>query len=271
MSSVPASPPSTSPSAATPAASSGGSAQKAAAFAVVMTVKNGRPWIEEAIPSVLPALGQDGELVVVDAVSTDGTTDYLRGMSGRSSLRLVVEPCSMGRGRHRGILETGAPVVITQVDADVRYRPEAIRTGVAALQAHPGTGMVLVVGERDPDPDGTKLFVWDRAFYLRTPGYPDVNVADDVVAVRQALLEGKVRRCLVDRIGDDLRTASRGYVAVREPWKKGPGFFRQSRRRYAQGWTWGVYVRFLWVTRRTTLRFLAGMGLATIARLAPAA
>ncbi|MDE1882235.1 MAG: glycosyltransferase family 2 protein [Euryarchaeota archaeon] len=236
-------------------------------FAVIMTVKNGRPWIERAIGSILPALGTEGEIVVVDAVSTDGTTEVLRDLSQRVPLRLVVQACSMGVGRHLGIQETSAPIVITQVDADVEYRADALRTGVDYLRRNPGTGLALVIGLHDPDPDGTKLFVWDRAFYLKTPGYPDANQADDVVAVRQALLAGKVRRCIVERVGDDLRVAGRDPNVVRDPWKKGPGFLGVSRRRYAEGWTWRLYVRFLWATRRTFPRFLAGLGLASLARL----
>lgn len=237
---------------------------------MVVTVKNGRKWIEEAIGSIAPALSPAGELVVVDAVSTDGTTEYLRSLTGRLPLRLVVEPCSMGKGRDRGVRATHAPIVVTQADADVRYRSEAFREGLRTLDEHPRAGLVLVIGRHDPDPDGTKLFVWRREFYLSTPGYPDVNMADDVVALRQALQQGRVARCLVDRVGDDLRVASRAYVAVQDPWKKGPGFLRLSRRRYTQGWNWRTYVRFLWATRRTLPRFLAGFALASVARLAPA-
>lgn len=249
--------------------SASGPTRSAPTFSLVMTVKNGQPWIREALPSLLPALREEGELVVVDANSTDGTTEYLRELAVSSPVRLFVEPCSMGRGRHRGIEEARAAVVITQVDADVRYRPEAVAAGVEALR-HQRAGLVLVFGRSDPDPDGTKLFVWDRGFYLSTPGYPDANIADDVIAVRQALRAGKVGRRLVDRVGDDLRVASRPYVAVQQPWKKGPGFLRLSRRRYTQGWTWTLYVRFLWATRRTLPRFLAGFALASVARLAPA-
>ena len=240
-------------------------------FAVVMTVKNARPWIDEAIASLLPALGTSGEIVVVDAASTDGTTEHLRALAERLPLRLRVEPCSMGRGRHTGILATGAPTVLTQVDADVRYRPEALSRGLEALRRHPGHGLVIVLGLHDADPDGTKLYVWDRAFYLSTEGYPDTNVGDDVVAVRRALTRGKVHRCAVDHVGEDLRAATRSAGGPVPPWRKGPGFLRLSRRRYAQGWTWRAYVRYLWVTRRTLPRFLAGTALAPLGRRAPAA
>jgi glycosyltransferase involved in cell wall biosynthesis len=245
-------------------------AQRAPEFAVIMTVKNGRRWIEGALGSILPQLGEDGELVVVDAVSTDGTTEYLRELSKTSRLRLLVEPCSMGVGRDRGIHATKAPIVLTQVDADVRYAPQALRRSVEALHDRPRFGLLLTTGARDPDPDGTKVFAWRREFYLSTEGYPDTNVGDDVAAVRGALRKGKVGRLLLERVGDDLRASERPAGVVRDPWKKGPGFLRLSRRRFTQGWTWSVYVRFLWVTRRTVPRFLAGAVLAFVARLSPA-
>lgn len=235
-----------------------------------MTVKNGRRWIETALGSVLSELGSDGEVVVVDAESTDGTTEFLRDLTRTARLRLLVQACSMGQGRDRGIRETTAPIVLTQVDADVRYRPGTLRRSVEALRDRPRLGLVLTTGTHDPDPDGTKVFTWRRDFYLSTAGYPDTNVGDDVAVVREALRKGKVGRVLLDRVGDDLRAAERSAGIVRDPWKKGPGFLRLSRRRFTQGWTWGLYVRFLWVTRRTFPRFVAGAVLASVARLAPA-
>lgn len=241
-----------------------------AAFAIVMTVRNARPWIEEAIGSLLPQLGPDGEIVVVDSASDDGTTDYLRSVAARARLRLVVEPCTMGRGRDRGIRETAAGIVLTQVDGDVRYPDGVVRQVVGALGAHPEWGLLWVMGRNDLNPDGEKVFGWRREFYLATEGYPDSNVGDDVGAVRNALRRGKVGRLLVDQVGVDLRHAGRDPNAVHDPWKKGPGFLRVSRRRYSQGWTWRLYLRFLWVTRRTFPRFVAGAAVASLARITPA-
>lgn len=239
-------------------------------FAVVMTVKNARRWIEGALGSLLPQLGPDGEIVVVDAASTDGTTEYLREVARAHPVRVVVEPCSMGKGRDRGIRETQAPIVLTQIDGDVRYQPSVVRTAVDGIRQRPKLGLLLVVGQNDPDPDSSKVYAWRREFYLSTPGYPDTNVGDDVVSVRQALGKGRVGRLLIDHVGDDLRAAERPPGAVHDPWKKGPGFLRLSRRRFTQGWTWRTYLRFLWVTRRTLPRFLAGAALASLARLSPA-
>lgn len=259
-----------SPASTAPAPRSGTPEVPGPRFAIVMTVKNGRRWIETSIGSLLPELGEDGEVVVVDAASQDGTTEFLREVSRSSRLRVIVEPCSMGRGRDRGIRETRAPVVITQVDADVRYRPGVVRTAVEALSSRPRVGLLLVTGEKDLDPAGTKLYLWRREFYLATDGYPDTNVGDDIGAVREALRKGRVERLLVEHVGEDLRLADRAPGSASEPWKKGPGFLRVSRRRYTQGWTWRIYLRFLWVTRRTLPRFFAGAVLASFARLAPA-
>lgn len=241
-------------------------------FAVVLTVKNGRPWIERALASIEPELASDGVLVIVDAESTDGTTEWLREREGllAGRLRLIVRTCSMGVGRHLGIQATEAPIVLTQVDADTRYEKGVLRRSVEALEARPKAGLLLATGLRDEDPDATKVFAWRRSFYLSTPGYGDRNVSDDVLVVRSALEHGQVARLLVDRVGEDLRRSERDAAVVRDPWKKGPGFLRLSRRRYTQGWTWRLYLRFLWATRRTFPRFLAGAALATLARASPA-
>ena len=62
---------------------------RAPRISVTIPVYNGMPYITMAVDSVLDQLDPQDELVVVDNASTDGTTDYLRGIED-SRVRIVV-------------------------------------------------------------------------------------------------------------------------------------------------------------------------------------
>jgi succinoglycan biosynthesis protein ExoA len=116
-------------------------------LAVVVPVLNE----EESLPALLADLAaQDpavGEIVVVDAGSTDGTAALLRAEQARlPSLRVVEAPgATPGRGRNEGVRATGAERVVT-LDAGSRIGPGF----VAALAAAAGERRVAV-GVSEPD------------------------------------------------------------------------------------------------------------------------
>jgi glycosyltransferase involved in cell wall biosynthesis len=108
----------------------------------------------ETLPALLADLGAQeppvGELVVVDAGSTDGTLDLLRAQAGSlSSLRVVEAPgATPGRGRNEGVQAASAEVVVA-LDAGSRVGPGF----VAALAAPVRARDVAAVGVSEPDAD----------------------------------------------------------------------------------------------------------------------
>ncbi len=230
-------------------------------FAVALTVKNMRGFLPDCLASLLPQLGSAGELVVVDACSSDGTTEYLRDLQEHRKLRLIVTPCTTGRGRHLAILATEAPVLVTQVDADLKLAPGVLSRALLELSRHPRWGVLVVVGRQDRNPDSTKLYVWRRETYLASGGYPDRTIGEDLEVLRRPLREGRVGHLELPAVGQDLREGSRSPSALASPWEKGPGLYRVALRRLRGGWDLRSYLRYLWVVRRSLVRFLAGTGL----------
>jgi glycosyltransferase involved in cell wall biosynthesis len=227
-------------------------------FAVVMTIRNMVKYVSLSLDTILPGIRPDGELVIVDANSTDGTIPYLRGLEEKGLLKLIVEPCTRGRGRHLGILATNAPIVLTQIDADVTYHPGVIHEVVEAFERTGKKGMMVAFGSRDANPGTVKMFVWDRSFYFKIGGYQDINLHDDMLILRTALSTGQVSRHIVQRMGKDLRVSIGERTKPEPPRARLKEIIRIARVMHGDGWSYRAYLKFLYLTRRTIPRYIAG-------------
>jgi glycosyltransferase involved in cell wall biosynthesis len=106
---------------------------------IIMPVRNGSPYLERAIRSILSQTLQDFELLVVDDASSDDTPHVLMALSAKDKrIRTITLPLPSGIC---GALNTGLEVVsghyIARMDADDLARPERLAIQVSYLQAHP--------------------------------------------------------------------------------------------------------------------------------------
>jgi glycosyltransferase involved in cell wall biosynthesis len=93
-------------------------------LSVVMPVFNERTTIDEIIRRVL-AVKMRIELIVVDDVSTDGTTEMLVELQRELGFTLLKQPVNGGKGSalRRGFAAVTGDMMIIQ-DADLEYSPE---------------------------------------------------------------------------------------------------------------------------------------------------
>lgn len=109
---------------------------------IVIPVFNGMPYLPEALTS---ALGQDYpnlEVVVIDNASSDGTTEYLEGLTD-PRLRVVhrhqTQPAAANWTQ---AIEAARGSLIKLMCADDLIAPDAVSQQVSTLQAHPWSGLM---------------------------------------------------------------------------------------------------------------------------------
>ena len=100
-----------------------------------MFTKNGMPYVVEAVASLEAQSFADYELVVQDAASTDGTTEFLRGLR-LPNVRMASEPdAGLGDAYNRAFPRCTGEIVGT-LDADNLLLPEALETVDAMFRKH---------------------------------------------------------------------------------------------------------------------------------------
>jgi glycosyltransferase involved in cell wall biosynthesis len=116
---------------------------------IVMPVHNAVAYVREAIDSVLADLPTDGELVVVDDGSRDGSSDVIDEAAGRD-LRIHVVRNATGSGVSRafntGIALPGCPEFVGVAEHDDVVLPGRFRSQLDELTADPGLGAVSSEG-----------------------------------------------------------------------------------------------------------------------------
>ena len=126
-------------------------------IAMLMTVYNGGRFLAPAVQSVLESTLTDFEFVIVDNLSTDGSRDYLRGLSDRR-IRLILNERNLGQtgALNVGLAACTAPLV-ARLDADDLAEPDRLARQAACLEGNAGLG--LVGGQTVAiDGDGRPLF-----------------------------------------------------------------------------------------------------------------
>jgi glycosyltransferase involved in cell wall biosynthesis len=111
-----------------------------------MAVRDGQPYVREAIESVLAQSFQDFEFIIVDDASQDGTPEILQEFQQRDSrVRVRRNPVSLGPyfSANRGLIEARGAFVARH-DADDVSPPNRFEIQLAALRSR--YGVVLVTG-----------------------------------------------------------------------------------------------------------------------------
>lgn len=126
---------------------------------VLMPVKNGLPFLTEAVGSLLAQDHVKWELVLVDDGSTDGSAEVARRLAG-DRLRLVHHERSLGVAQSLNDgLEACSGRYVARLDADDRSLPTRFSAQLAQLR-HSKAGVVLS-WYQNIDPSGRRMFTPD--------------------------------------------------------------------------------------------------------------
>jgi len=228
-----------------------------------MTVRNNVRTLAESLGTILPQLADGGELVVVDALSDDGTQELLREASRtHPEVRVVELACNRGVGRNLAVATARAPIVLTQVDGDNRYVSGVLRGVAQRLRDTAGWDAAFAVGAADWDPSSTRFYAWRREAFQRAAGYEERQEREDPPLLLRAFRSGlRIERCLVPKIADDLKPRQAGRAPSVSPWRRGTHTMWAARKFRVMGFHYSEYVRLLRLTRRGTVRYPAGMAL----------
>jgi len=162
-------------------------------LSIVVPTYNERERLEpfvRALVSVLRDAGIDGEIIIVDDNSPDGTGDLADGLARELPVRVVHRSGKLGLG---SAVMAGFAVargdLLGVMDADVSHPPERVPVLVAALRA---TGADVVIGSRYIPGGGTRNWPLSRAIMSRAA-------------------------CLVARLVTPVHDAASGFFVLRRP------------------------------------------------------
>jgi len=161
---------------------------------VLMAVRDGAPWVREAVESVLAQTAADLELIVIDDDSGDATQDLLGDFTdARLRVERLARREGLTRSLNRALALARAPLV-ARLDADDIALPERLARQRAFLEAQADVGL-LGTGAREVDASGRELGV------VRPP--------TDDAGIRRALIRSNpfvhssvmARRTIVEQAG----------------------------------------------------------------------
>ena len=109
---------------------------------IVIPVYNGLPYLRDALTSALTQDYPNLEIVVIDNASTDGTSEYLRGLDDPRLHLVYRESTQPAAANWTEAIRTARGDFVKLMCADDLITPDAITRQVALLASHPRSGLV---------------------------------------------------------------------------------------------------------------------------------
>lgn len=161
-------------------------------LSVVMAVRNGAPYLRQAIESVLEQSYRDFEFLIVDDASTDDTVDIVRAYSD-SRIHLIRNDTNLGPFAAANVaLERARGTYLARMDGDDVSLPNRFARQVEALDAAPdvvlvsseydvidGNGRVLPGSRDDRRAADSEVIAWHLRFYNYLGGHSQVMFRRD--------------------------------------------------------------------------------------------
>src|ERR1700730_10409729 len=108
-------------------------------ISVLLSVRNGLPYLRDAVASIMGQTVTDWEFIIVDNASTDGSAAVIEEIAAREPrIRLVRNPSDLG---HSGGLNRGLEMCrgrwVARMDADDIALPNRFERQLAFLRQNP--------------------------------------------------------------------------------------------------------------------------------------
>ena len=113
---------------------------------VLLPVRNGLPWIREALDSLAGQTLADFEIIAIEDGSSDGTADVLAGWSDERLRVISTGGVGIAAALNIGLQAARAPLVARQ-DADDISVPDRLEAQVEYLVAHTDVGVVATAAD----------------------------------------------------------------------------------------------------------------------------
>jgi glycosyltransferase involved in cell wall biosynthesis len=157
--------------------------------------------LERSVPTMLAALPENGELIVVDGGSTDGSVSILRTLARSDDrLRIVEARSNLGEGRQIAFERARGNVLVQHVDTDRAYEPAVAK--LLSVFAHlEGEYDDLVLCTLD------SLYISRAAPIRRVGGWPPLGRVEERLFVERLCRSGATLRALPIRLSRELPTA----------------------------------------------------------------
>lgn len=195
---------------------------------VVTTVRNGMPFLSEAIDSVRGQLRDGHHHSIVDDGSTDGTAAFLEHQENADMDVITTPPVGRGRALNLG-WRSGAADLVAILDADDVASPCWLAEMGAVMAAHPEIAVLSCRGVLNRDELETSPCMGAPLYRLAPDAFLDRNPVHHSGALirRSALIAAggydESRRSLFDyalwvhmlQLGQEIWLLDRGYVFKR--------------------------------------------------------
>ena len=177
---------------------------------VLLPVRNGMPWLPEAMASILAQTWTDFELLAIEDGSTDGTGAYLRGLTDPRLRVIATGGLGIAGALNAGLAHARGEYVARH-DADDRSRPTRFARQVAALEHRRDVSVVSTIADYIDDAGHPVNNTWTRT----------VREQQDVATTAAAIAALMPITCCVTHGSVMARTrvlrAAGGYRAAFEP------------------------------------------------------
>ncbi len=109
---------------------------------LILCVKDGMPYLPEAIDSVIDQTARDFELIVQDGGSTDGSLAYLEAVVGVPRIEIDSRPDSGVAEAYSRALPRCSGKIIGTIDADNLLESDALEQVIELFDAHPSVAAI---------------------------------------------------------------------------------------------------------------------------------